>query len=270
MSFLDLPFTPAAMGPAASHDGREFPAHTEVRHATTHALLACSSCPPRAAASACLLSASQHAAPVCALHARPDPPLLLLLLVVQVLAYLHAYADAFGLRQHITFNTRVARIDPVAADGSSGGSSGGSNSSSSSSPCRTRWRVTTVPADEAATATGHQQEQQQPQQLQQRQQQQVFDAVACCVGGFIEPSLPQVGRLQAQACPPLATIACGMAGARTHCWHTRALLHCLGALLQVPGMASWPGLQLHSHNYRSSQPFAGKRVLVVGASFSGG
>lgn len=35
-------------------------------------------------------------------------------------------------------------------------------------------------------------------------------------------------------------------------------------------MAGWPGLQLHSHNYRSPEGFAGQRVMVVGASFSGG
>lgn len=43
-----------------------------------------------------------------------------------------------------------------------------------------------------------------------------------------------------------------------------------GSLLQVPGMADWPGLQLHSHNYRGSLQFQGMaQVLVVGASFSG-
>ena len=34
-------------------------------------------------------------------------------------------------------------------------------------------------------------------------------------------------------------------------------------------MRSFPGLQMHCHNYRHTQPFEGKRVLVVGASFSG-
>lgn len=39
--------------------------------------------------------------------------------------------------------------------------------------------------------------------------------------------------------------------------------------LQVPGMAEWPGLQLHSHNYRGAEQFRGQQVMVVGASFSG-
>jgi cation diffusion facilitator CzcD-associated flavoprotein CzcO len=38
---------------------------------------------------------------------------------------------------------------------------------------------------------------------------------------------------------------------------------------EVEGMRSFPGLQLHCHNYRHTHPFAGMRVLVVGASFSG-
>eukprot|EP00775_Hariotina_reticulata_P007189 gene7189-7403_t len=39
---------------------------------------------------------------------------------------------------------------------------------------------------------------------------------------------------------------------------------------RVPGMADWPGLQLHSHNYRGPHQFKGMaKVLVVGASFSG-
>jgi hypothetical protein len=34
-------------------------------------------------------------------------------------------------------------------------------------------------------------------------------------------------------------------------------------------MDSFPGMQLHCHNYRHAELFQGKRVLVVGASFSG-
>ena len=35
-------------------------------------------------------------------------------------------------------------------------------------------------------------------------------------------------------------------------------------------MESFPGLQMHCHNYRHAELFQGNRVLVVGASFSGG
>lgn len=38
---------------------------------------------------------------------------------------------------------------------------------------------------------------------------------------------------------------------------------------QWPGQDVFPGKQMHSHNYRHPEPFSGKRVLVVGAAFSG-
>ena len=37
----------------------------------------------------------------------------------------------------------------------------------------------------------------------------------------------------------------------------------------LPGMDATPAFQMHSHNYRSAERFAGQTVLVVGASFSG-
>lgn len=42
------------------------------------------------------------------------------------------------------------------------------------------------------------------------------------------------------------------------------------SVFQVAGMSDWPGLQVHSHNYRDPKVFTGMNVLVVGASFSGG
>lgn len=35
------------------------------------------------------------------------------------------------------------------------------------------------------------------------------------------------------------------------------------------GSADFPGRQMHSHNYREAGPFAGQRVVVVGAAASG-
>ncbi|KAK9808000.1 hypothetical protein WJX73_002005 [Symbiochloris irregularis] len=40
-------------------------------------------------------------------------------------------------------------------------------------------------------------------------------------------------------------------------------------LPNVPGLHSFPGKQIHCHNYRDKHRFKGQRVLVVGASFSG-
>lgn len=38
---------------------------------------------------------------------------------------------------------------------------------------------------------------------------------------------------------------------------------------EIEGMDSFPGLQMHCHNFRHNEPFRDQRVLVVGASFSG-
>ncbi|WIA31500.1 hypothetical protein OEZ86_002393 [Tetradesmus obliquus] len=38
---------------------------------------------------------------------------------------------------------------------------------------------------------------------------------------------------------------------------------------QLPGAEGWPGLLMHSHNYRSAERFKGQHVAVLGASFSG-
>ena len=43
--------------------------------------------------------------------------------------------------------------------------------------------------------------------------------------------------------------------------------HCLQPVFA--GMEGFPGLQMHCHNYRHADAFRDKRVLVVGASFSG-
>lgn len=37
----------------------------------------------------------------------------------------------------------------------------------------------------------------------------------------------------------------------------------------IPGADTFPGAQLHSHNYRTREAFKGQRVVVVGAQASG-
>ena len=39
---------------------------------------------------------------------------------------------------------------------------------------------------------------------------------------------------------------------------------------ELPGLADFPGVALHSHNYRRPDALAGKRVVVLGSSVSGG
>lgn len=53
-----------------------------------------------------------------------------------------------------------------------------------------------------------------------------------------------------------------------------AVVCCVGTyhdpnLPDVKGMKTFPGRQLHCHNYRNASSFAMEAVLVVGASFSG-
>ena len=56
--------------------------------------------------------------------------------------------------------------------------------------------------------------------------------------------------------------------------HFDAVVICVGNYHQpnlpdVTGIDDFPGLQMHAHNFRHSSTFAGMRVIVVGASFSG-
>jgi len=73
-----------------------------------------------------------------------------------------------------------------------------------------------------------------------------------------------------QSTPSLKTF---ITHVETH-WLTRPIVTChyevLGSQPEVAGLAEFPGLQLHAHNYRHNEPFREKAVLVVGASFSGG
>ncbi|CAM6023625.1 unnamed protein product, partial [Sphagnum balticum] len=40
-------------------------------------------------------------------------------------------------------------------------------------------------------------------------------------------------------------------------------------IANIPGIENWPGKQMHSHNYRVSQPFTNKCVVIIGAQPSG-
>lgn len=37
----------------------------------------------------------------------------------------------------------------------------------------------------------------------------------------------------------------------------------------IPGIENFPGTIIHSHSYRKAEDFAGKSVLILGASASG-
>jgi hypothetical protein len=84
--------------------------------------------------------------------------------------------------------------------------------------------------------------------------------------------IPPATSSNASSNPPTATAA---AAGSEHTEQFNAVLVCNGhysepQLPQLPGAAGWPGLLMHSHNYRSADRFKGQHVAVLGASFSGG
>jgi hypothetical protein len=59
----------------------------------------------------------------------------------------------------------------------------------------------------------------------------------------------------------------------TRTWHARALVNATGTWTRpfwptYPGAASFEGVQRHTHDYRSPEEFAGRRVIVVGGGIS--
>lgn len=105
-----------------------------------------------------------------------------------VLRFLNAYADHFGIRKYIKFNHNVKRVHPK----------------------RKRWEVTAVHLPTKQEFT------------------EQFDAVMVCNGHYHTPLNPQ-----------------------------------------IPGIDTFKGDQVHSHDYRKPDPFKGKSVVVIGAGPSG-
>ncbi|KAI3437777.1 hypothetical protein D9Q98_000224 [Chlorella vulgaris] len=136
----------------------------------------------------------------------------------EVQRYLEAFAEAFGLLQHICFNTEVQHLAPAAPSdgGPSSSSSSASKSAASSSSSWQQWDVTTRPT------------QPQPGGAPGASCTQRFDAVVVCSGHYSQPRVPH-----------------------------------------FPGQDEFPGLLMHSHNYRRPEPFKGQTVVIVGASSSG-
>ncbi|XP_071448250.1 uncharacterized protein [Hetaerina americana] len=110
----------------------------------------------------------------------------------EICQYLKAYAEHYGLYQHIQFHKKVNKVQPFNVSGS------------------IKWRVQVidVPSGEV--------------------DEHEFDSVMVCNGHYSEPQLPQ-----------------------------------------ITGIESFKGSIFHSHEYRTSDSFKGKRVVVLGASASG-
>eukprot|EP00879_Flechtneria_rotunda_P015152 GHRR01015835.1.p1 GENE.GHRR01015835.1~~GHRR01015835.1.p1 ORF type:complete len:363 (+),score=143.48 GHRR01015835.1:218-1306(+) len=231
MTFLDFPFLPSAMA-GRSHDPRKYPLHTEVQ------------------------------------------------------AYCEAFADAFGLRGCINFNTKVLRVDPVSTTASAAAAcygllncnapclgaccSSSSNGHNGSSSCTIQ------------QATQHSCSSTVDSELQSA----TLSSSSCLQWRLIAETC----RPGAVASAPDAAAAAGV-GAEEHdaaadeqqrqpvtlnqqVYVFDTVASCVGNFSepnhpQVQGMDSWPGLQVHCHNYRGPEQFKGLRVMVVGASFSG-
>jgi cation diffusion facilitator CzcD-associated flavoprotein CzcO len=159
----------------------------------------------------------------------------------EVLAYLEAYADAFGLRPHFRLGTRVVRATPLSEEQEEeeeedgGGAAHDAAAATAEALPGPRWRVESVAVERDA----------------------------------------QTGRLR----PSAAAAAAGPSSSSPRCETFDALVVANGhyALPNLPAVAVsraarrlFPGAQLHSHNYRSPGPYRGRRVVVVGASNSGG
>lgn len=176
---------------------------------------------------------------------------------LQVLRYLKAFADHYHLLELVRFNTFVMSVSPVASTASTAAAaakparhtshaghsavsrtdqqSAAQQSTSPDAPW-TRWNVTWFgPTD----LTGH--------------------GIRCpgpvppVMQGYAASSEDRV--MQSEAFD--AVLVCNGHYTEPH-------------LPDIPGGQDFPGLLMHSHNYRRADPFNGQHVAIVGASYSGG
>jgi len=151
--------------------------------------------------------------------------------VLQVLRYLQAFADHYQLHSLVRYSTRVVRATPTPKN--------------------------------KATAVQH--------WLVQWQ-----DMTAACGDTSSSSSATEAAAAAGAGCK-VATPASNKVGSAAPVLHTEefdAVLVCNGHysephLPAIPGAADFPGLLMHSHNYRTAERFKGQQVAVVGASFSG-
>jgi len=161
-----------------------------------------------------------------------------------VLAYLDAFAARHGLHAHVRYGRRVRRAVPLAEPPAGGGDG-------------PRWRVATCCATRG-------------DQVRARH------AVCPCREGRGRPALraQRPRRPAPRVAEPGAAPAERAPGRQAEEADFDAVAVCNGHYSAprtpaLPGAAAFPGRQLHSHDYRDAAPFAGRAVLVVGASASG-
>jgi hypothetical protein len=174
--------------------------------------------------------------------------------VPQVLLYLQALADRFHLQELVRFSTEVVRAEPV-------------DSTAAHQP------------NSAAASTQqqpHQQQQQaEPQNLPLPWQRWQVTWRELGAAGTQPNSSSSSAAASTTAAGSVACAAGDPASVSTE--HTElfdALLVCNGHYTEpnvpdIPGAAGFPGVLMHSHNYRRADRFRGQHVTVIGPSYSG-
>ncbi|GIL73465.1 hypothetical protein Vretifemale_3589 [Volvox reticuliferus] len=188
----------------------------------------------------------------------------------EVLGYLNAFADFFDLRPLVRTHTRVLSVqlaDEAAAAMASGAAGQApspavqmTTATTTSSESLFGFVVTSErlgthhhdaaaakdsPGDSSAIGTGIGDGGGNLTAAPAAIQEEFYDAVVVCNGHYSEPRLPKVSGM-------LGESDGGAGGGQT-----------------PAANGSFPGQQMHSHNYRSAKEWQGKVVLVVGASNSG-
>ncbi|KAL2348139.1 hypothetical protein Fmac_002139 [Flemingia macrophylla] len=80
---------------------------------------------------------------------------------------------------------------------------------------------------------------------------ELYDAVIVCNGHYVQPRLPHI---------------LGYFLSLSFIYAFRKIKDIV--LLLFPGINAWPGKQMHSHNYRTPQPFQDQVVVLIGSSAS--
>lgn len=173
----------------------------------------------------------------------------------EVYHYLKAYAATFKLEQLVEFRTTVVRARPVAALQSAAACGAAAARSVPDIAQPSSNGAASLTQNGGSSANGA-----------------TANGFSAAVGSSsIEPDQQRWQVTTAPAGPP-SSRGSEAGGQSTRVFD--ALLVCNGhfsepRLPDAAGSADFPGRQMHSHNYRDAGPFAGQRVVVVGAAASG-
>lgn len=179
----------------------------------------------------------------------------------EVLAYLKAFAEAYGLERYVRYNTAVQSVERVQQQQQQQGEDpdalGVEKSRGSSELPWPTWRVTTAQVDATAPSIANGGSSSEH---------------ATSMGSNARPSSGSSAGPATHASTDHRSGGSGSGSCSTVQYD--AVMICNGhysdpLLPGVEGMEAFTGRQLHSHNYRRPQGFKGGRVLVVGAANSG-